>query len=415
MYQTQAISSALEFRRKKSISKPVVGSTVLVLGITSMLTDISSEMITSVLPVYLMLTAGITPLQFGAIDGINNGATALVRLFSGYFSDRWQKHKEVATGGYALSAAARLGLLFTGGSASAIAATVLVDRVGKGIRTGPRDALISLTSSEKNLSYAFGVHRSLDTFGAMLGPLIAFAVLALAPGEYRLLFVLSMCFAVVGVAVITIYGRNASRIEKLTERVSVRALVKALSQPGVARIAIVVFALGVTTVSDAFVYLSLQHRSAFAPQLFPLMFVGTAAAFAVFAVPVGRFADRVGRLEVMCAGYSLLPVVYLSIMLEPSALFLPLYVAVFGLFYAATDGVLMAYVSTLVPEQFRASGLAAIATSNAVGRLIGPVLFGAVWTWAGIDAALVAFAIALIIVIGFSTFVLRCFDVSFRQ
>jgi hypothetical protein len=184
---------------------PAVGRTVLLLGLTSFFTDISSEMVATVLPLYLVFGLGFSPLAFGVVDGLYQGAATLVRLAGGLGADRWRRHKEVAVAGYGLSAIAKLGLLLAGGVWGAIAAAILVDRTGKGIRTAPRDALISLSVSPAALGTAFGVHRALDTAGAMLGPLLAFVLLSLAPGAYDAVFVVSFCMALVGLGVVTLF------------------------------------------------------------------------------------------------------------------------------------------------------------------------------------------------------------------
>ena len=128
-------------------------------------------MVVTVLPLYLVYVGGFSPLAFGLIDGIYNGAIAIVRLASGYIGDRWRRHKEVAVTGYGISAVCKLLLLGVGTAVSAIGAVVLLDRAGKGIRTAPRDAMISLSTPKEELGTAFGVHRAMDTTGAMLGPL----------------------------------------------------------------------------------------------------------------------------------------------------------------------------------------------------------------------------------------------------
>src|SRR6476469_5989470 len=192
-------------RRRTGIK---VSTTVVLLGLTSMFTDISSEMVTAILPLYLVFTLGLSPLQFGVIDGIQQGASALVRVASGYTADRFGKYKEVAALGYGISAFCRIGLLVVGRSWALIGATIFADRTGKGIRTAPRDALISLSTPEEDLGMAFGVHRALDTTGAMIGPLIAFTVLFVAPQGYHAIFMISFCFAIVGLAVLLLFVDN---------------------------------------------------------------------------------------------------------------------------------------------------------------------------------------------------------------
>ena len=185
-----------------------VSRTVLLLGVVSMLTDISSEMVTTILPIYLIYTLGMSPLQFGVIDGIQQGASSLVRVASGFTADKFGKYKEVAALGYGISAFCRIGLLVVGRSWALIGATIFADRTGKGIRTAPRDALISLSTPEEDLGMAFGVHRALDTTGAMIGPLVAFTVLFVAPQGYHAIFMISFCFAIVGLAVLLLFVEN---------------------------------------------------------------------------------------------------------------------------------------------------------------------------------------------------------------
>ena len=182
-----------------------VSRTVVLLGVVSLLTDISSEMVAAALPLYLVYTLGFTPLQFGIVDGVYQGATALVRIGSGFLGDRTRRHKEVAVSGYGLSALCKLGLVLVGSAWGAVGAITLLDRTGKGIRTAPRDALISLNSRPDTLALSFGVHRALDTTGALIGPLVAFGLLSIAPLAFDSLFLVSFCIAVVGVAVLVLF------------------------------------------------------------------------------------------------------------------------------------------------------------------------------------------------------------------
>ncbi len=183
MYQFDLIQTLRRRRRAPAGGgrRVRVSRTVVLLGLTSMFTDISSEMVAAILPLYLVFGVGLSPVQFGVIDGLYQGVTAPVRLLSGVLGDRWRRHKEIAVAGYGLSTLTRLALPLAGNAVGALTATVMADRIGKGIRTAPRDAMISLSSTTENLAVSFSVHRALDTFGAMLGPLVAFAILALAP------------------------------------------------------------------------------------------------------------------------------------------------------------------------------------------------------------------------------------------
>jgi MFS family permease len=187
-----------------------ISPTVYALGVTSLFTDVAAEMVTSVLPLYLVFALQLSPLQVGLLDAVYQGAAAVARLAGGWFADRWQRHKQVAAAGYGLSAVCKLGWLAAGTSWPALSGVMAADRVGKGIRTAPRDALISLASDPQRVGLAFGVHRAFDSAGALLGPLVAFAILAALPEAYDVVFVASFCIALAGLAALLLLVRSPS-------------------------------------------------------------------------------------------------------------------------------------------------------------------------------------------------------------
>ncbi|MEV0399993.1 MFS transporter [Actinoallomurus sp. NPDC050550] len=365
----------------------LVAPNIIALGAVSLVTDVSSEMITAVLPLYLVLSLGLTPLQFGVIDGMYAGVTALIRLAGGRLADRSQRHRLVAGLGYALSAVCKLGLLVAGSSPVALGAVLAADRTGKGLRTAPRDALIAASSAPRDLGLSFGVHRTMDTAGALAGPLAAFAVLWAAPGAYDAVFVVSCCVAVFGVVLLVAFVRDPP----------IRALPRAamslrpLGRPGFALMCLAAALLGACTISDSFVYLLLQRRLGIAAGYFPLLPLGTAASFLALAVPFGRLADRAGRRAVLLGGHLLLLGAYL-LLRGPltGSLLLAGVLTLHGAFYAATDGVLMAAAGPLLPGPVRASGMAVLQTAQALARLLSSVLIGAAWTAWGRPAAVTA-------------------------
>jgi MFS family permease len=403
MYQVESAQVVVGRRGKAGAGPRLkirehVGRTVLLLGTTSLLTDISSEMVSTILPIFIVFGMGASVLAFGVVDGIYQGATAIMRLVAGVTADRKGRHKPVATAGYAISAVCKLGMLFVGSSLVALSAVVYADRVGKGIRTAPRDALISLTAHPKALGAAFGVHRAMDTAGAMLGPLVAFGLLAMAPRRYDTVFVVSFCFAMVGLAVIALLVRDArvAPSNPPSRRAAMASALGLLRVPAFRRLTLAAGGLGLATLSDGFLYLGLQDRMGFAPRYLPLLFVGSALVFMVLAVPMGRLADRVGRARVFVGGYLLLLCVYSSLLvssISPAALVI--YLAAFGTFYAATDGVVMALAGALLPEELRASGMGLLTAVVAAARLVGAIAFGALWTLGGVDLAVVVFAALL--------------------
>lgn len=403
----------------------LVDRNVVFLGLTSFFTDISSEMVATVLPLYIIFNLHLSPLQFGFIDGLYQGATVLVRLVGGIVADRWQRYKIVAVVGYGLSAMCRLGMLFVGVSWSAVATLVMVDRAGKGLRTAPRDALIATSARSAELATAFGVHRAFDTAGAMLGPLVAFLLLGLIPGAFDAIFVVSFCFALIGMSVLVLFVENrkaepAAKGESCRAHhhvghpalrcancrlappvppgASLRTAIGLLRIPRFAALVAVGAALGLTTLSDGFLFLNLQRRLDLAVGFFPLLYVVSAFVYMLLAVPAGRLADRVGRGRVFILGYALLFIVYL-LLLVPYLPWPVLFgsVLLLGAYYAATDGVLMALTSAILPASLRASGLALIATAIGLARFCASVLFGFLWTLIGAQWALIGFAIGLLL------------------
>jgi MFS family permease len=408
-----------------------VTPTVFALGAVSLITDVSSEMVTAVLPLYLVTGLGLSPLGFGLLDGIYNGFSALVRLAGGHLADRGGgRHKWIAGIGYGISAACKP-LLLLAHTLTPIGLILAADRTGKGLRTAPRDALISLSSTPENRGRAFGVHRAMDTAGALLGPLVAFLILRATVDGYDAVFTVSFCVAVVGVLVLVLFVPGSSstaapRTEKaVRERVvgeravgeqavgekavrpTLRAAFALLARRDLRRITVCALLLGLATVSDSFVYLLLQRRLGVPDRWFALLPVGTAAAFLLLAVPLGRLADRVGRWRVFLGGHGALLLAYALLLTSWHGTALPYAVLLLhGAFYAATDGVLMAAASDSVPEQLRSSGLALVQTGQAAARFVCSLGFGAAWTLWGDRTALMASAVALAVCAAFA-FTLR--------
>jgi MFS family permease len=404
MYNVSSSTTVVRAHRRllgRDAASPRVARTVVLLGLTSLITDISAEMVSTVLPLYLVYVGGFSPLAFGVVDGIYNGATAFVGLAAGFVGDRGRRHKAVATVGYGLSAVCKLLLVAVGTALSAIGAVVLIDRVGKGIRTAPRDAMISLATPRAELGTAFGVHRALDTTGAMLGPLLAFSLLAIAPLAFTSIFVVSFLLAVVGVAVLVLFVRPQERAPDAQAPPRPPSLRGALGLLRIRRYRALLFgggALSLATASDAFLFLALQDKIGLDTSVFPLMFVGSAVTFMLLAAPMGRLADRVGRGRVLLAGYALLLGAY-ALLVSPVGgwMLLAAVLGLVGTYYAATDGVLMALGSAVVPEEIRGSGLALLRTTTSGARLVASVLFGALWTMWGLHAAIACFGAGLLL------------------
>lgn len=388
-----------------------VSRTVVVLGIVSLLTDISSESVSAILPLYLTAVVGLSPVAYGLIDGLYQGVSSLVRIAAGWVADRTDRPQPVALAGYTLSAVARLGLIFAGGFGT-ISAAISLDRVGKGVRTAPRDAMIAASSDPAHLGRSFGVHRALDTIGATLGPLLAFVILWRIVDGYDTVLVVSLGFAVLGVATMVCFvpfrtgavRRTTSRRSQPRPKVRWRTVLT----PGLTRVTGVSAVLALLTIGDGFVYLALLETGGFAAQWFPVLYVGTNLAYLALAVPMGRLADRVGRIRVLVLGHLPLAVAYLCAASGSGALWTTCAaVLLLGVFYAATDGTLAAVAGQVVPETVRASGIATAQTAVALARLVAATGFGLLWYTLGPRVALLAVCAVLLAAIPAGLAVLR--------
>ena len=408
---------------------PVVWS----LGFTSLLTDISTEMVNSALPVYLVLHLHLSPVQYGVIDGLYNGlAVALLSIAAGVIADKWGRHKEVAGFGYLLSTACKVLLLIAGGAWGWIAAVVGLDRVGKGVRSAPRDALISFNTKREALASAFALHRGLDAGGALLGPVVAFILLAQIPGAFDVLWLTSFVFGVLGCGVLALFVPGSRTPEATHARElgtasaadapqgalpapepvassATRETFRLLGTREFGAIAICALLLAVSTISDGFIYLVLQERTGTNASFLPLFYVGTALFYMIFSVPAGLLADKFGHRQVLLGGYAVLGIVYLALLSVPNIGWVAAIACLMlmGIYYAGTEGILMALSSAVLPARLRTSGLAMIGTSIGIGKMLSSVVFGWVWVGLGQTTAIVCFIIGLILVLAAANVWLR--------
>ncbi|GAA2150919.1 MFS transporter [Kitasatospora kazusensis] len=375
-----------------------VAANVVMLGLVSLLTDISSEMVSSVLPLYYTSVLGLSMLQTGFLDGLFNGASVFLRLAGAHLADRFRARKPVAVAGYALSALCKLGLPAAGASLAGLSTVLAVDRSGKGLRTAPRDALISLSSTPETQGRAFGVHRMMDTAGAFCGPLAAFALLSVVATAYDAVFVASFCVAVLGVLVLLLFVRD--RREPAAPgrpAVTLGAGLGLLRDAAFRRTCLFVTLLETATISDAFVYLTLQRQDDLAARWFPLLALGTAAPYLLLSLPLGALADRVGPWRLYLGGHlCFLLVLALLAGSHSGPLALVLVLGLHGTFYAATDAPLMAHAARLLPDHARTSGFAVMQSLQALGMFASSLLFGLAYRLQGPHWTLAAFGTGLL-------------------
>lgn len=358
---------------------------VWAVSLTSFFMDVSSEMVINILPLFLANVLGIKTSLIGVIEGVAEATASLLKLFSGWLSDRLRARKGLAVLGYGLSALSKP-FFYVAASWEAIAGVRWIDRVGKGLRTAPRDALVADSVTPDQRGFAFGFHRAADTLGAMVGILIALLIVALAQsnslllGEatFRSIVLVSVIPAVL--AVITLLAM-AREVPVTSQRPAPRFELRSLGRPYMIFIAIVgLFTLGNS--SDAFLVLRAQERG-----LDVLGVLGMLATFnlvyALVSTPAGRLSDRIGRRRVIVAGWLIYAAIYLGLALAQAAWQVWALYAIYGAFYGLAYSTANALIADLVPAELRGT---AYGTYNAViGLLAFPasVIAGVLWQGVG--------------------------------
>jgi MFS family permease len=381
---------------------------VKALGVVSLLTDASSEMVYPVLPLFLANVLGAPVTAIGVIESVAEATASFLKAGSGWLSDRVGRRRPLIALGYTISNAAKPLLALTAGW-PAVLLLRFSDRFGKGVRTAPRDALIADSGSAETRGRDFGVHRALDTLGAAIGPLTAWAILTLVPEGYRTVFWVSaipgtLAIVVVFAAVREVRARTPARAAAAGgPPAPPRPPAPGLGQLGrpfaLFTAASAVFALGNS--SDALLILRAQDVGA-APAVIPLMYFLFNVVGAALAAPLGALSDRVGRRAMLVAGFGGYALVYAGFALAQAPLAAWLLFALYGAPYAMTEGIARAHVCDLVPAEVRATavggytfvlGLAALPASAAAGLLWDTVGHAAPFA---LGAALMASAAALL-------------------
>ncbi len=355
---------------------------VVAFGVVSALTDVSSEMIFPLLPLFLA-TLGAGAAALGLIEGIASSAAAFFQFVSGWLSDKWGKRKPIVLFGYSVSALARP-LFALAMSWQAVLGVRFLDRVGKGLRGAPRDAMIADTTPQRFRGKAFGFHRAMDTFGAVVGPLLAFVVLAALNNDFRSVFWLAFIPAALAVLCIVFFVREEKPKAKIGKRVSLKILAR-LPKPFKYFIAATtLFALASFTV--AFLLLRASGLGVKA-EFIPLVYLGYNLVYMLAAIPSGLLSDKIGGKRVLAFGYAAFALASTGFALTndvPSALFLT---ALFGLFTAANDTMSRVVSVDLAPRKLRASALGLQQALAGAAALPASAIAGALWAAVSPQAA----------------------------
>jgi MFS family permease len=372
---------------------------VLAAGLVSFFTDISSEMIVPVLPIFLTAVLGTPVAAVGLIEGVAESTASIMRVFAGSISDRTGRRKPLMLLGYGLANLTKP-LLALSTAWPQVLVIRFGDRFGKGIRGAPRDALIADSVDASVRGRAFGFHRGMDTAGAAIGPLLASATLAFAGDNPRVVFWLA---SVPGIASVLVgwwllKDRPATSRDTSAPQLGFRDLGRAFA---VFTTISALFSLGNS--SDAFLILRAQNVG-MPVAIIPLAYFGFNAFYALLATPSGILSDRVGRWPLLVAGYAVFAVVYVGFALAGDAFVAGGLFLIYSLYYALTEGVGRALITDLVPTSLRATAMGTYATATGAALLPASLAAGVLWDSVGpgapfsYGAVLAALAAVLLVV-----------------
>lgn len=368
-----------------------VSKTVFTLGIVSFFTDISSEMLVPIIPQFLAFLLGgeVGPI-IGLIEGIAESTASLLRVWAGYLCDRLGKPKLLTTIGYGLSALSKP-FLINAVSWHQVLGVRFADRFGKGIRSAPRDVLIAENSSQESRGRAFGLHRSMDTAGATIGPLVIVIILMLLSHRvdvhnlgkvdrsiYSIIFIVASVPAVIGWLVLALFVPERKKLVEVIERPSIK-LSSFSREYKVFLIIVTVFAIGNS--SDAFLVLRATDKNTIGMSLFSFMWVYIVfnAIQAVVAYRSGVLSDKIGRKPIIIGGWLLFSITYFAIARITSQAGVWIWYTIYGVYYGMTEGLLRTLAVDLAPVELRGTAIGAFYTFNGIALLPASIIAGFLW------------------------------------
>lgn len=351
---------------------------IIVLGLVSLLTDISSEMVYPLLPLYLDNRLGATPAVVAVIEGIAESLASLLKVYSGYHSDKFQKRKPLAIFGYGFSGLAKLLIIFSVSWPWVLWGRI-GDRFGKGVRTAPRDALIAESAQEGKMGWAFGLHRAMDSFGAVIGVALAYYFITTYRGNYQAVFIWSLVPAFVGVGLLFLAKDKFSKGAKQVKQMS---LSWSGLDPRLKKFLIVVLLFALGNSSNQFLLLRAQTMG-YDTSTVILLYLMFNVVYTLAAFPAGALSDRIGRRTLLVLGYTFYGLVYLGFAMVTNSTYLWLLFGLYGMYSAATEGVEKALVAEIAPTGQKATLMGLHATLVGIGLLPASLVGGALWSYFG--------------------------------
>ena len=355
---------------------------IWVLGFGSLLMDVSSEMIHSLLPMFMVSVLGASVQVVGLIEGLAESTALIVKVFSGVLSDRVGRRKGLAVAGYALGAASKP-LFALASSLTWVVSARLLDRVGKGIRGAPRDALVADLAPSALRGAAFGLRQSLDTIGAFAGPLLGVALMLAWAGDYRSVFWVASVPAILSVALLALGLREPAR--PVQPPAALPAWRPGAFGPAYWKVVAVGALATLARFSEAFLVLRAQGDG-IAPALVPLVMVGMNVVYALSAYPLGALSDRMSHRRLLAAGLGVLVASDLVLAVASGVPLLCLGVALWGVHMGMTQGLLARMVADTAPPALRGSAYGVFNLVSGVALLAASTLAGALWVHLGAPA-----------------------------
>ena len=375
-----------------------INRNVLSLGWVSLFTDMSSQMIFPLIPLFLANVLGVGKEVIGLIEGTAESTASILKVFSGWISDRLGKRKALVFVGYTFSTLSKIIFGFSTIWQHVFMGRFL-DRVGKGIRTSPRDALIADTIGKKGRGKYFGFHRMMDRLGAIVGTLLAFVFLAQFHNDFRKVFLVSVIPAAIAVLVIIFFVKEKKKINEGMRKSPQLSLKLVDRRFKIFIIIAVLFALG----NFSYAFLILRAQDLGIPALIiPLVWLLYNITYAFSAIPAGVLSDRHGRRKVLAFGYALFGIVCLGFILAPSAAYAWVLFGLYGVFAAVFESVSRAFASDLATQKIRATALGVYHTSVGLAAFPASLMAGMLWRFRGSMAtfsygAALAFVAALLL------------------
>ncbi len=354
---------------------------VLILGLVSFLTDFSSEMIYPLLPVFLTTVLGAGPAFLGVIEGVAESTASLLKLFSGIASDRVRDRKKLVLSGYGISSCVRP-LIAAATGPLAVLVVRFADRVGKGIRTSPRDALIADSVDPAIRGKAYGFHRSMDHAGAIAGPLTATLLLTYFTTDLRTVFWLSAIPGLLTVLLIIFKVKEVSRRKGPSDG----SFFGIFPRGRLRRYILVLFLFTLGNSSDAFLLLK-AGRLGVSPVMIPILWAFFHVVKMSSSMPFGALSDRVGRRGIIVSGWGIYALTYVGFAFASTELHVWLLFTLYGLFYGLTEGVEKAFLADISGPEERGSAFGWFNFAVGIGALPASLVFGFIWQWVGPGAA----------------------------